>query len=57
MSHPDATRDYDEEGMQEIEAEKLWRTLEILQVVRASGCLDEDQLRDLKGFLGLKGDL
>jgi hypothetical protein len=57
MSHPDPTREYEDEQQRNIEAERLWRCLEILQKVRAAGCLDDDELENLKIFLGLKGDL
>jgi len=58
MSHPDPTREYEDEQQRGIEAEKLWRQLEIYQIVRASHWLTSTQLEDLRIFLGLsKGDL
>ncbi len=54
----DDERDLDNLRQKAMEEEKLWRTLEIYQLVRASHCLNAVQLEDLRIFLGLsKGDL
>ena len=41
--------------MKEVDDERLWKSLEIYQVVRASKCLTSVQLQDLRIFLGLSG--
>ena len=44
--------------MKEVDDERLWKSLELYQIVRASKCLTPTQLEDLRIFLGLsKGDL
>ena len=53
----DDERDLDNLRQKAMEEERLWRTLKIYQIVRASECLDAEQLTDLRIFLGLKGDL
>lgn len=45
----------EQQFMREIDDEKLWRCLELFQIVRASKCLTSVQLQDLRIFLGLSG--
>ena len=42
----------EQQFMEEVENERLWKSLEIYQVVRASKCLSTKQLEDLRVFLG-----